>query len=137
MGSFLLLDKIQIYLMSDLWEKREVWIGMKNGTWWGQKTTREGELWGFRSAAPTEAAHLGSCRPCPAGSPRCPAGGSSGASCRARMETEPPCCAPTTAGLGSRPQTAPAGRNLGGEDRNTAGQHGPFSRTQPPLLEPA
>lgn len=40
-GSFLLLDKIQIDWMSHLREKREVWVGVQNGTCWGQRSTGE------------------------------------------------------------------------------------------------
>lgn len=58
---------------------------------------------------------LGPRKVCRAGSLRCPAGCSSGASCRARMETGRTVvlyCAPITESLGSHLQTGLGGRTL-------------------------
>lgn len=66
----------------------------------------------FDEQPPKRAPHLGSGRPSPAGSLRYPAGGSSGASGRARTETGRLCCAPTGVGSGSHLQTGLAGLNL-------------------------
>lgn len=65
---------------------------------------------------------LGSHRVCPAGSLHCPAGWSSGASGRARMETGHTVrlyCAPITESLGSHLQTGLGGLTLWRQDRNT------------------